>query len=278
MRLFKLLLVLQALLLGIAYSKFTGAIAASSSSTAAGFAFNFPFPSGTKTTASPGAMTSSARKHHLICNPPFPMADMAAFQPFLEACALVENQVSSVMTDMDITEEHLRYVLPTLPEQLHMIGVYAYFFELQHGCLTSDQKKTYCTWLLQLRGDVTLLLAKMGGSDNDGHDNFDLETLLVTLESILSDMTQISLEMCQIMTEIVAHELQDPRQRLHLVFEKLDEFKKLVGRAEDLEKIAGCPKRGLLAIIFSEIKEMAKQVLAIDFQRGEALMGGKDEL
>lgn len=222
-------------------------------------------------------MTSFTTTTYLTCNPPFPIADLAAFQLLLEACALVENEVSSVMTDMDITKEHLQYVLP---EQLHFIDDYAHLFELQHGCLTSVQKKAHCTWLRQLRGDVTLLLAKIGGSDNGGHDKLDLGTLLITLESLFLDTMQTGSEIIQIVAELLAPELRDPRQRLDLLSEKVDKLKKLAEQAEDLEKKAGCPERGLPSICnkFSEIRENAKQMLGMDFRLVEALVGVKDEL
>lgn len=204
---------------------------------------------------------------------------------FVEFCTVIETDITSIMTGWNITEREVRYINRTLPKHLSLIDTYAYFLEVKHDCQTSHPDQMQCTWLTQVRGQITLLFAKMGGRANTGYDDIDLKTLITTLKSILSDLLQVGSELEQeifaLNEELEASESLDLRHgRPVVILEKLDRFRELVERATELEKAVGCPEHGLPLVCnaFWKIRESTEPILVMGSQYGKLMMDANNEL
>ena len=254
---------LQALVLGTVYADFAGII---SPKPAAGSTFWFSIPtadtspssSATSPTSTDDAF-SSLENAHLTCHTDFPMADMAGSEVFVKACSLIGKKITLLVTHLNVEMELLQYIDPTIPQELLTLDLYAYKFETEHGCRTSNQEKTHCIWMSRLRGEVFQLRAKMRGPDDTDYDGIDLETLNWKLRQILDEMDQI-------VAELGASMSLDPSQLVPVFYETLvrgNRLQKLLERATDLEKEAKCPERGSLFVCkaLRELKEAARLTL-----------------
>ena len=266
---------LQTLVLGTVYADFAGII---SPKPAAGSTFWFSIPtadtspssSATSPTSTDDAF-SSLENAHLTCHTDFPMADMAGSEVFVKACSLIGKKITLLVTHLNVEMELLQYIDPTIPQELLTLDLYAYKFETEHGCRTSNQEKTHCIWLSRLRGEVFQLRAKMRGPDGTDYDGIDLETL----ETLNWKLQEILDEMDQIVAELGASMSLDPSRLVPVFYETLfrgNRMQKLLERATALEKEAKCLERGSLFVCkaLRQLKEAAG--LALRGFPGEVVM------
>ena len=273
---------LQPLVLGTVYADLAGAISSSQAKPAAGSTFQFSIStadtSPSNSTASPmitDDALSSLENSHLTCHTDFPMADMAGSEVFVEACSLTGKKITLLVTHLKVEMEHLRYIDPTIPQQLFTLNLYAHELETEHGCRISNQEKTHCIWLSRLRGELIQLMIKTGGPEKSLNLSlFDNDYYGIDLKALEREMHQILHEIDQIVTELDASLSLNLSQRFSVFYKTVlqdDRMQKLLERAANLEKDAKCPERGppIVCIVLSELKEVVTS--AVETLTGESV-------
>lgn len=158
----------------------------------------------------------------------------------------------------------MRYINPKLPNILSAMDSYASFVETQHGCHASHQEKIHCTWIAQLRGEITQYIARIEGKGDDGRNKIDLAAL-ITANSIAAELKPMISGIQSTMTEFLAldpHNANRALSVLSVLSEKYERFQKSIKRAEGLEPDFGCPQHGLPMVcdLFRRIREIGKGV------------------
>ena len=240
---------LQLLVLGTVHADLVEAMSPSQAKLAASYDF-FPVPAANISPSSHAASITGAddaifklENSQLTCHTDFPMADMAGFEVFVEACTLLGKKATLLMTHLNLDTKLLRYIDPAIAQEFLNLNFYAYELENKHDCRTSNQEKTHCIWLSRLRDELSQFIIKMGGpNDIISHNGIDLKTLNWELE-------QISQELDQIVTDVITCMSLDSSRCISVTYETVivrgNRLQKLIERAAELEKKAKCPDRGL---------------------------------
>ena len=264
---FSFILVLQALfrmLSGTACSEYAGFISPSQANNTAGSTIQL-YMSTVDTAPSSLADLSTDTKadpltwveSHPICRPAFPTVNKTEFE-LLELCTLVGEKLVLMVIGLGIPEKRLGHFDPTLLPQLHAIDECIDMLQYQHSCQSPGQEAMPCPLLSQLRGRISSLLAKVGGSDQTGHD-------AKALEILRSEIRQLSSEMSLLLNELTVLESLNEGERLLVLDEKIAEFNLLIERATVQELRACHSEHGLLEVClsFREIMELTQAILVL---------------
>ena len=271
------------LVLGTVYADLAGAISPSQAKPAAGSTFRFSISTADTSPSNPTASPmitddtlSSLENSHLTCHTDFPMADMAGSEVFVEACSLTGRQITLLVTHLKVEVELLRYIDPTIPQQLFTLDLYAHELETEHRCRTSNQEKTHCIWLSRLRDELFQLMIKTGGPEKSLNLSlFDNDHYGIDLKALERETQQILHEMDQIVTELDASLSLNLSQRFSVFYKTVlqdDRLQKLLERTANLEKDAKCPERGppIVCIALSKLKGVVAS--AVETLTGEVVM------